>query len=37
MSGTSTHPPDIVYEIYVARTPTAQVRHGEMNWFLLED
>ncbi len=36
MSGASTHAPDIVYAIHVARTPYAQVRRGEVNWFLLE-
>jgi hypothetical protein len=36
MSAASTHAPDIVYVIYVARTPTPQVRNGEMNWLQLE-
>jgi hypothetical protein len=36
MSGASAHAPDIVYVIYVAGTPYAQVRLGGRNWFLLE-
>jgi hypothetical protein len=36
MSAASTHAQDIIYLIYVGRTPYAQVRRGGMNLFLLE-